>query len=213
MDRADRARRSAIELAAKQVDSPGMHAFSALLAVDDDDKQRQQQLALSVDDCVSQASASLLLAELCDDRASPETVTERWLDLRGHAQAAQHAAHWERWHTLPSACEEIKEQNAAVLAELAAAEVPPASPRLRYAGLGESDTAVADAFAAAPASLCGGTLIDHVGGGEGMLLTLRDYSEADESYVAEYDDGSLATLSHEDVRRLLRMRFLVEEAE
>ena len=130
--------------------------------------------------------------------------------------ATAHAAHWDAWHELPS-CDELSDENS-VLRDATSSELPPppCAPRLRFAGCAEPNGAMEAAVLAAPAQLCGGTLIDRAHGGahgdEGVLLDLLSYDAGTQTFVAMYDDGAIATLSHDEIRRLHRMRFVIEEA-
>ena len=163
----------------------------------------------------SHAAAHLLLTELlAEEDAGGDSAS--WLHERGVGIATAHAAHWDAWHELPS-CDELSDENS-VLRDATSSELPPppCAPRLRFAGCAEPNGAMEAAVLAAPAQLCGGTLIDRAHGGahgdEGVLLDLLSYDAGTQTFVAMYDDGAIATLSHDEIRRLHRMRFVIEEA-
>ena len=163
----------------------------------------------------SHAAAHLLLNELLAEEDEGGDSAS-WLHERGVGIATAHAAHWDAWHELPS-CDELSDENS-VLRDATSSELPPppCAPRLRFAGCAEPNGAMEAAVLAAPAQLCGGTLIDRAHGGahgdEGVLLDLLSYDAGTQTFVAMYDDGAIATLSHDEIRRLHRMRFVIEEA-
>lgn len=200
-------RKSGVSLDDVFIEWPTVKAFNALMSTSSLEHGKAST------DAEAEAHEVVLLADIL----APGGSAEGW----SSTSLAKHAEIWDTWHLQPSA-EDLATNRMLhdlVDEDFDAPETPrsrsssPQHDRLRYAGLDHSvDESIDLMLNTAPAELIGSSLVEYIPGTGATLLTLCDHDGGSMTFIGHYADGTFATVTHEHVRRVTRMRFLSFDA-